>query len=85
MIRNALEQADKGKAIISRPRELLLGEVQQMMNIFDKDRSYDGVYNAILTAFYFGFAVGYRQAQGDIKKRKNKRPKTSDKIEQISR
>ena len=70
--RNVFEQAEKGKKMLSPKRDLCVGEMSQLLNIYDNNRKFNSLWDIIGTAFYFGAVVGYRQAKTDEKKRVKK-------------
>lgn len=66
MHRNVMEQARKGRKLLSSNRSMSMNEIEQLLNYaFDKmDKGYDTcsvLLDVVTEAFYFGAATGVRQ------------------------
>lgn len=67
-MRNVVKQADIGRASISDKRGLTAGELNQIFTIYKEKTQttgshLDGLWDAIGTAFYMGYAVGRRDSK----------------------
>lgn len=62
-MRNVLTQAETGKAIIKDSQDLTVEELKQLFEILRNKGNNDAIWDSLTTAFYFGFAVGNRQAK----------------------
>lgn len=78
-MRNATTQAERGMETISRHRDLMSNELQQLYDIAKEGGVINNrnLFNALTTAFYFGFMVGHRQGLATKKERQNNGNKES--------
>lgn len=59
MKRDVIKLSNEGIEAISNKKDLNGEELKQLFDIVKaKSNSYDGIYDAITTAFYFGYKVG---------------------------
>jgi len=61
-MRNVIKQAENGRDTITNARDLTAGELQQLFDILKSGKT-DAIYDSLVTAYYFGFAVGCRQGK----------------------
>lgn len=60
-MRNIEKQVDFAKSKITTRQEMNVSEIMELFEIFGNERNVkSGVYAAIVKAFYFGFAIGYK-------------------------
>lgn len=61
MDRNIIKYADAGRKRIRNDRESISATELLKISEIAKQGGQDGLYDAIITAFYFGFMVAYKQ------------------------
>lgn len=66
-MRNAVKQARIGQNMIKDNQDLAIFELKQIFNIYDStaksDGHLEGLWNAVSTAYYMGYAVGVRTSK----------------------
>lgn len=70
MARDVFKTAEQGKELLSERRQMNSLEYIEIAKLYyDHPLNQNRIYETISTAFYFGVALGYRQATADLKRR----------------